>query len=172
MFCLIKMIFCINTTFILTIQCSSLKFSLTYYLAYFFVALFSQTILQPSTQSNSTAQSSSTLTLLKPLPLPSVSLVSTETSSQHAYPSRPATLAPDISPPEPSYTYYILICHKHTSYGNLITIPQNLPHIKLHLWMKNMMSLQHGLSNYHLAIIHFSKYSHKKFLNCLKMGDW
>ena len=64
----------------------------------------SQSILQPFTQSNSTAQSSSTLPVLKPSPLPTFPLVSAETSSQHAYPSPPATSAPDISPLEPSHT--------------------------------------------------------------------
>ena len=47
---------------------------------------------------------SSTLPVPKPSPLPSAPLVSAETSSQHAYPSPPATSAPDISPPEPSHT--------------------------------------------------------------------
>lgn len=73
----------------------------------------SQSILQPFTQSNSTAQSSSTLPVLKPSPLPSVPLVSAETSSQHAYPSPPATSTPDISQPEPSHTTSLSGTNKH-----------------------------------------------------------
>ena len=72
----------------------------------------SQSILQPFTQSNSTAQSSSTLPVLKPSPLPSVPLVSAETSSQYAYPP-PATSTPDISQPEPSHTTSLSGTNKH-----------------------------------------------------------
>ena len=73
----------------------------------------SQSILQPFTHSNSTAQSSSTLPVLKPSPLPSVPLVSAETSSRHAYPSPPATSTPDISQPEPSHTTSLSGTNKH-----------------------------------------------------------
>ena len=73
----------------------------------------SQSILQPSTQSNSTAQSSSTLPVLKPSPLPTFPLVSAETSSQHAYSSPPATSAPDISPLEPSHTTSLFGTYTH-----------------------------------------------------------
>ena len=75
----------------------------------------SQSILQLFTQSNSTAQSSPTLPVLKPSPLPSVPLVSAENCSQHAYPSPPATYAPDISPPEPSHTTSLSGTNTHTT---------------------------------------------------------
>ena len=105
--------------------------------------------------------------------------VSAETSSQHAYSFSTSHFCTRYFPTR-TFSYYILIWHIHTSYGNLITIPHNLPHIKLqpnshtglHLWMKNMMPLWHGLSNYLLSFIHFSKYSHKYFPNFLNMGDW
>ncbi|KAF3958285.1 hypothetical protein CMV_016795 [Castanea mollissima] len=79
----------------------------------FYCTLVLNQFFTPLLKSNSTAQSSSTLPVLKPSPLPSVPLVSAETSSQHAYPSPPATSTPDISQPEPSHTTSLSGTNKH-----------------------------------------------------------